>query len=152
MIEFVYDDGGREAAGFRGTTGDCVTRAIAIATEIPYREVYDSLHQRALDDRSQMARLELRYGKNARRHASPRNGVVRRIYDAYLKERGWVWVPTMHIGSGCRFHLRADEVPPGRAVIRLSGHVTAVVNGAVHDTYDPSREGTRCVYGWWERS
>lgn len=22
---------------------------------------------------------------------------------------------------------------------------------AVHDTYDPSRDGTRCVYGYWRR-
>jgi hypothetical protein len=27
-----YDDGGRSAAGFKGKTSDCVTRAIAIAT------------------------------------------------------------------------------------------------------------------------
>lgn len=31
-MTFVYDDGGRSAAGFKGKTGDCVTRAIAIAT------------------------------------------------------------------------------------------------------------------------
>ena len=39
-----YDDGGREAAGYKGTTGDCVTRAIAIACELPYQEVYDALN------------------------------------------------------------------------------------------------------------
>ena len=22
-------------------------------------------------------------------------------------------------------------------------------DGVVHDTYDPSRDGTRCVYGYW---
>jgi hypothetical protein len=31
-MTFVYDDGGRSAAGFKGKTGDCVTRAIAIGT------------------------------------------------------------------------------------------------------------------------
>jgi hypothetical protein len=46
-IRFVYDDGGRAAAGFSkipkglGGGGDCVCRAVAIATEKPYREVYD---------------------------------------------------------------------------------------------------------------
>src|SRR5262245_46562233 len=29
---FVYDDGGRAAAGFKGKAGDCVCRAIALAT------------------------------------------------------------------------------------------------------------------------
>ena len=32
MIDYRYDDGGREAAGYRGKTGDCVVRAIAICT------------------------------------------------------------------------------------------------------------------------
>jgi len=32
MIKFVKHDGGRAAAGFKGKSGDCVTRAIAIAT------------------------------------------------------------------------------------------------------------------------
>ena len=40
---FKYNDGGRELAGYKGKTGDCVTRAIAIATGKPYQEVYDNL-------------------------------------------------------------------------------------------------------------
>jgi hypothetical protein len=40
---FYYSDGGRAAAGFKGETGDCVVRAIAIATEKDYREVYRDL-------------------------------------------------------------------------------------------------------------
>ena len=24
---------------------------------------------------------------------------------------GWVWTPTMQIGSGCTVHLHADELP-----------------------------------------
>ena len=47
MGGYIYDDGGRAAAGFKGTTGDCVTRAIAIATGKPYREVYDALNELA---------------------------------------------------------------------------------------------------------
>lgn len=38
---FVKDDGGRGAAGFSGSTRDCVTRAIAIASQRPYAEVYE---------------------------------------------------------------------------------------------------------------
>jgi hypothetical protein len=50
-MDFTYDDGGRAAAGFKGSTGDCVTRAIAIATGKPYREVYDALNQVAKVER-----------------------------------------------------------------------------------------------------
>ena len=43
MIDFNFNDGGRADAGYKGTTGDCVTRAIAIAAELPYKEVYNRL-------------------------------------------------------------------------------------------------------------
>ena len=43
-MRFQYDDGGRAAAGFRGDAGDCVTRAIAIATRQGYLTVYNSLN------------------------------------------------------------------------------------------------------------
>jgi hypothetical protein len=42
-IRYVYDDGGRKAAGFKGKVDDCVCRAIAIATEQPYRVVYNAM-------------------------------------------------------------------------------------------------------------
>lgn len=44
-MEFVYNDGGRSEAGFKGTTGDCVCRAIAIATQRPYKEIYDLINE-----------------------------------------------------------------------------------------------------------
>ena len=41
MIGYRYNDGGRAAAGFSGTAGDCVTRALAILTDADYQMVYD---------------------------------------------------------------------------------------------------------------
>lgn len=139
MTGLVLTDGGREAAGFRGRAGDCVTRAIAIAAERPYREVYDELHaaikaQRRVKDRK----------------GSPRDGVPNRVIRRYLESMGWTWTPTMSIGAGTTVHLRADELPPGRLIVKLSGHVCAVLDGVVHDTHDPRRDGTRCVYGYWQ--
>jgi hypothetical protein len=134
-VTWQYDDGGRAEAGYVGTTGDCVTRAIAIATKLPYSDVYDELASR-------MARL----GKPR----SARNGIPRKVYEPMLFELGWLWVATMQIGSGCTTHLRADELPDGRIIARVSKHMAAVVDGVVHDIYDPSRDGTRCVYGYFE--
>ena len=37
-MKFQHNDGDRAEADYRGTTGDCVTRAIAIATGKPYQE------------------------------------------------------------------------------------------------------------------
>ena len=42
-MEFNFNDGGRAKAGYKGRTGDCVTRAVAIAAELPYKQVYDRL-------------------------------------------------------------------------------------------------------------
>lgn len=131
---WTYDDGGRREAGFRGDAGDCVTRAIAIATGRPYAEVYAALAARE---------------QAAGRARSARNGIPRKVYEPFLAEHGWRWVPTMAIGQGCTVHLRADELPPGRIIARLSRHLCAVVDGVVHDTHDPARDGTRCVYGYF---
>ena len=57
----------------------------------------------------------------------------------------------MFIGSGCKVHLRNDELPAGRLIVCLSRHYTAVIDGVIHDTHDPSRGGTRCVYGYWRK-
>ncbi len=135
-MHFQPNDGGREAAGFRGDAGDCVTRAIAIALDLPYREVYDDLAERMVAT-----------GKPR----SARNGIPRKVYEDYLGDHDWRWYPTMHIGSGCTVHLRADELPEGRLIARLSKHVCAVIDGVIHDTYDPSRDGTRCVYGYFKK-
>jgi hypothetical protein len=56
----------------------------------------------------------------------------------------------MKIGQGTTVHLRTEELPTGRLVVRLSGHLCAVIDGVIHDTHDPSRQGTRCVHGYWQ--
>jgi hypothetical protein len=137
---WVQDDGGRASAGFKGTAGDCVTRAIAIATGKSYCEVYDALNALAKGERT---------GRRKRGKSSARNGVYKPTIRRYMESIGWRWFPTMHIGQGCTVHLRADELPPGRLVVSTSKHSVAVIDGVIHDTHDPSRGGTRCVYGYF---
>jgi hypothetical protein len=153
MIGFHYDDGGREAAGFKGKTGDCVTRAIAIATGKPYQEVYDALHaenrEYAKAHRGRVAEKIAR-GKGLS-GTTPRNGVYKEVSRPYLTALGWKWTPTMGIGSGCKVHLRADELPSGRLIVKVSRHMVAVIDGVVHDTYEDGRDGTRCVYGYYSK-
>jgi hypothetical protein len=66
-----------------------------------------------------------------------------------MRSLGFKWTPIMAVGTGCRVHLRADELPLGRLVVKISRHYSAVIDGVIHDTHDPSRGGTRCVYGCW---
>lgn len=140
-LGYVHDDGDRAATGYRGTAGDCVTRAVAIATRTPYSEAYDHIHHEMRTDPKLAGRTP--------RKQSPRNGVPRSVFARYLTELGWVWHPTMTIGSGTTVHLRADELPSGRLVVRCSRHLVAVIDGVIHDTHNPDRDGTRAVYGYW---
>jgi hypothetical protein len=139
----VVNDGGRSAAGYKGSAGDCVARAISIASGRPYQEVYDRLAA------GQASQRVTRKTKKQRRSA--RNGVhvKRKWFKDYMAELGFVWQATMQIGAGCKVHLKADELPAGRLVVMVSRHLVAVIDGVIHDTFDPSREGTRCVYGYW---
>lgn len=144
-MSFIFNDGGRKAAGFSGNTGDCVTRAVAIASGLPYQEVYD-----ALSNGCAAERVTKRSGA---RKGSARNGVhtTRKWFKDYMTSLGFRWTPTMTVGSGCKVHLKASELPAGRLVVSVSKHYVAVVDGVVHDTHDPSRDGTRCVYGYWSK-
>ena len=138
MVKFVYDDGGRKEAGFKGETGDCVCRAISIATGKPYKEVYDLINE--------FAKKERGCDKS-----SARTGVRPKTTRKVMDKLGWEWVPIMKIGTGCTVHLDGDELPKGRIVCKCSKHVVAVIDGVVHDTYDSTRDGTRCVYGYYRK-
>lgn len=140
MKKLQINDGGRKAAGYKGIAQDCVCRSIAIVTGKPYQEVYDALNELAKSERT---------GKRKRTKSNSRTGVYRVTYEKYLKSLGYKWIPTMQIGSGCKTHLRSDELPAGRLVVRVSRHVTTMIDGVVNDTFNCSREGTRCVYGYF---
>jgi hypothetical protein len=127
-MKFQFNDGGRAAAGYKGEVSDCVVRAISIATGRCYDAVYAEL-----------------FSLNRRRNpgkASPRNaGTHRKTVHKYLASLGWQWTPTMKIGSWCKVHLRADELPSGRLIVSLSRHIVAVIDGVINDTHDQSRDG-----------
>jgi len=160
-MQFIENDGGRAAAGYKGHAGDCVARSIAIASGRPYAEVYECLARGTGNQRA---------GKRGKRSASARDGinVKRKWFKEYMDTLGFTWVPTMKIGSGCKVHLADGELPMGRLVVSVSKHYTAVIDGVIHDTHDPQREssafyrynddgsttkqeiGGRCVYGYWK--
>lgn len=151
-MEWVYNDGGRAAAGYKGTTGDCVCRAIAIVTEKPYQEIYDLINEFAKSERT---------GKRKSGKSNARTGVYIQTIRKVMAYLGYEWTPTMKIGQGCTVHLTADELPSGRLVVSISGHEVAVINGVIHDTYNSSikqyydddnnliTNDRRCVYGYY---
>ena len=130
-LGYVYHDGGRSNYFKAGNVGDCVIRALAIIKGMNYKEVYDTVKSIVGE--------------------SPRNGVPRKKLQNVMKHFGGVWVPLSGIGTGCKAHLAAYEIPmSGKIICNVSKHVTAVIDGVNYDTYDSSRNGTRCVYGYWK--
>ena len=142
-MEFIYSDGGRSKYFKAERVGDCCARAVANATGIDYKQAYDGINE--------IAKRE-RIGKRKKGKSSAREGVyvatARRYIEGVL---GWKWHPCMEIGSGCTVHVDPAELPAGNIIIRLSKHYSCVKDGVLYDTYDCSRDGTRCVYGYWSK-
>jgi hypothetical protein len=139
---FQYNDGGRSAAGYQGNTGDCVCRAIAIAARVSYSEVYELINETSKCERK---------GKRKRGISSARSGVYKTTYKKIMERLGAEWTPLMGVGTGCQVHVRSCELPSeGRYILSLSKHWAAWIDGVLHDTHDCSRNGTRCVYGYWK--
>lgn len=139
-MRVVITDGGRKAAGYTGKfgVGDCVTRALAVATGEPYADVYRTVEE---------------FSRAERRRKPGRSSARRGVYPATMRKimahYGGVWTPAMGIGTGVQTHLRDGELPGGILIARLSGHVCAVIDGVVYDNGDPHRSGNRAVYGYW---
>jgi hypothetical protein len=150
LCRWVKDDGGRSKSGIPSAekkVGDCVARAIAIATQRPYREVHDALvvrsvHHVATDNSS--------YGKWTRRkggirHFDADHGCADEVYGPYLQSLGWKFTTT----KGMKVHLRADALPPGRLIVHLRRHLAAVIDGVIHDTFNCGESGRMPVQGYW---
>ena len=133
-----------QANASRKPIGDCVARAIAIASGLPYEQVWLALAEGHSKQRKSK--------RTAKQPFTADNGinVGRQWFKDYMRSIGFVHVPVMGIGTGCQVHLKDGELPKKRRlVVNLSKHFCAVVNGVIYDNHDPSRNGTRCVYSYY---
>jgi hypothetical protein len=142
---WVKDDGGRSKSGIPRAdqeVGDCVARA-----QRPYREVHDALVVRSVEH----AHVDnSTYGKWQRRRGGVRafdadHGCSDGAYGPYLESLGWKFTST----KDQRIRLRADELPPGRLIVKVHQHLVAVIDGVIHDTHDSGGAGRRPVYGYY---
>jgi hypothetical protein len=153
-LKWVKDDGGRRtsgiarAAGRKNEVGDCVTRAIAIASGKPYREVHDALtlatlrHVYAGGDGGYWSKHDRRRG--GVRAFDPDHGCSDGVYGPYLKSLGWKYVSPKG-----QVRLRADELPRGRLIVSISRHLVAVIDHVIYDTHDCGGAGRVRVKGYW---
>ena len=142
-MEFIYATGNREKYFKAKNVGDCVVRAICNATGKDYMEVYKAITELSKKEKT---------GSKKKGISSARNGVYKTTNRRYIEGvLGWKWVSTMQIGSGCTTHMKKDELPSGILIVKLSKHLTCVIDGVIYDTYDCSRDEDRCVYGYWTK-
>ena len=131
MMRYKYNDGGRSHYFAANKVGDCVTRSIAIVKGQDYKQVYNEIKKLV--------------------GYTPRNGVYKKDTKKVMEHFGGVWISCSGFGKKDKTHLNEMEIPThGRLICNLSKHVTCVIDGVINDTYDPSRDGTRMVYGYWK--
>jgi hypothetical protein len=146
-LRWVRTDGGRRATGYHHVRGGCVPRAIAIATRKSYREVHDALVAATLHYvKTHRNRIPgwIKRSRN-RRGFDPAYGSYKEVYAPYLESIGWRFAPT----EECKVRLRADELPSGRLVVEVHGHLVAVIDGTIHDTWYCAGAGRRPVNGYY---
>ena len=132
-----YDDGGRAATGRKGHAGDCVCRAIAIATGQPYEQIY-----RLLDAHCRPHRKS----PNARK-PSARFGVPLEVWEPLLVEEGWRY---QELPRNEQFNARHLPIE-GCTIVHTNTHLCTVKYGVIYDTYDSSYKGTAWVKGYCRR-
>jgi hypothetical protein len=159
-----YSDGGRAAAGYRGKGRDCVARALAIAMQLPYAEVYKALangnasergcreHERrqryrAYDNEYGFPYEYAEYVEIAARPAGRRTAkhgiwTTRAWFRRWMNARGWIWTPM----RGRPVRLRDAKLPRGRLIVESWRHAVAVIDGVAHDSLDPRGMPVR---GYW---
>mgnify|MGYP001196785464 FL=1 len=111
-MDFYETDGGRICKTFKD---DCVVRSISVVLRVPYRDVFEGLMQ-----------LGLEMG------AYPNHD---KVWIKYLESKGLVKCKPPRDEAGKMIRLQ-DWDYQGRAVVRNSGHLTAVDGGVVIDDWD----------------
>jgi len=137
---YTYSDGGRFAAGYKGSAQDCVARAIALAFQQTdeYKIIYHRLAQgqRALG-----------------LPATARNGIRSLVSRNLLEAQGARFTDIKKWKRG----LLPGDFPKGRFIAVFKGHFAACIDGVLFDTHDPTFKqrgnGPRRVnnlYGVWD--
>ena len=111
-MKFYQTDNGRICKTFKD---DCVVRSISLATDQSYQQTFSDLME-----------LGLEIG------AYPNHD---KVWIKYLERKGFVKNKPPRI-NGKMIKLRNWSEAPKVAVVRNSKHLTAIVDGILHDTWD----------------
>lgn len=140
-MNWIYDDGGRIAAGLKShhlqkrPAGDCVIRSIAIVAEYDYK----------------VLRLTCNEIVRQAGHCGLFNssiGYPRYVYGRLLRHYGFRYFSTYRTGIS-RVRQFADRVAfPHNYILNCPQHMTSIMEGELHDIWDCS---AMRVYGYWRK-
>lgn len=144
-MTYKYNDGGRAASGRRGRAGDCVCRALCIATGIDYAVMYKRLAEGNASQR-QTAGMH-KTGKGVRT-ASHGIYTKRQWFKDLMAELGFRWVPLVGFGEQAHTLNEFTRFEPV-VILKLRRHYAAMIDGVINDTFDSGDNGTAKVFGYW---
>lgn len=129
MISYEKDDGGRKDAGFKGTTGDCLTRAIAIITKKSYKEVYDSVCDE-MKKHGYVASGNARQQKHIKGKRHPK-----RIQEDVLEKHGFKKIRKSR-GMSNLTYTEAVKNYGENLIVTTTKHFASIENGVLKDLFD----------------
>ena len=100
---------------------DCVVRCLSVLTNRSWQDVYDELSDLAMYDGYMFDSVDF---------------VEDYLDDRYKRECHF----SKTIGEFAR------EYPYGKYAVTTNGHITAIIDGEIIDTFDPSRRIMRCAW------
>ena len=106
---------------FGNHISDCVIRSLSVLTDRDWRVVYDELSDLAGDVGLMFDKVEF---------------VEDYLDDRYFRECHY----SKTIGEFAKEH------PYGRYAITMDGHITAIIDGIIYDTFNPSDRIMRCAW------
>jgi hypothetical protein len=127
-MNWYYHDGGRKQAGYNRAKGDCVTRAIAIVTNISYINAYELVNKFCNQEKNQVS--------------SAGAGVAKNTLNKILKNLGFTWIPK-------RFKWGEEQIE-GKVILNLSAHVVPVIGENYYDVNPNELKKGTIVYGCWK--
>lgn len=131
-MRFIYDDGGHDTYAPHAT-GDCAIRAISVVTGKDYRDVKSDVLETAKYEKGRSKRSD---GETYTRLAT-----VRSVMSWY----GWKFVDSRKKPLAFTEENWGDRT----YMLWVPWHFTAVIDGAIHDTFDSSKQETEIVKGYW---
>lgn len=142
--------GGRES--LQKNVKDCVTRAIAIAFDKDYKDVYNKLYERAKHYAKYGKSDVAAYLRRKPRKQSPRNGCFSVIYEYWIKKFGFIKIPVQKKGIKWNFDEEfIRRIPNGTYIFRIqkpnkkAGHLVTVKANKVYDSWNCLDYGYKVV-------